>query len=407
MGADAGGATSSSSDDATSWTGADFLVGPEPPLLPDEFSLSAPGFEKPKAKSVAICGGGAHRRQATAVSVGGANEVRGEPAQLPREIAAIGEELLISALRGALVHTPHGSRRPVAPPVIAQHPLTMPEPWRAETKVYMASERTLINWLRTAATLGLGAAVVNVIGDSTHGGWHSVVVGHAVLGVAMCFFAIYRFWQRHELVRTRHHGTAFGDRVGPLVVGAALIALLAWTAAVLVAQEWEWQFLSEEARRCSPSTRAPAAVRRRALCRAISGAHLRNLDAPHPPRYVHLDARLEAAVDGDHPERGVSGVHRFALATGAPAGDRPAQSMRRRAGWCSATGCSTSPSRRPTPRRAVFGNCSTWRERRRRRTPASQPAAVAALPAPLLGKIRRRTLGCRRSSTRTGWSRWA
>ena len=25
---------------------------------------------------------------------------------------------------------------------------------------------------------------------------------HAVLGVAMCFFAIYRFWQRHELVRT-------------------------------------------------------------------------------------------------------------------------------------------------------------------------------------------------------------
>ena len=54
VGADAGGATSSSSDDATSWTGADFLVGPEPPLLPDEFSLSAPGFEKPKAKSVAI-----------------------------------------------------------------------------------------------------------------------------------------------------------------------------------------------------------------------------------------------------------------------------------------------------------------------------------------------------------------
>ena len=58
----------------------------------------------------------------------------------------------------------------------------MPEPWRAETKVYMATERTLINWLRTAATLGLGAAVVNVIGDSTHGGWHSVVVGHAVRG---------------------------------------------------------------------------------------------------------------------------------------------------------------------------------------------------------------------------------
>ena len=72
--------------------------------------------------------------------------------------------------------------------------------------------------LHAVATLGLGAAVVNVIGDSTHGGWHSVVVGHAVLGVAMCFFAIYRFWQRHELVRTRHHGTAFGDRVGPLVV---------------------------------------------------------------------------------------------------------------------------------------------------------------------------------------------
>ena len=126
------------------------------------------------------------------------------------------------------------------------------DPWRAETKVYMATERTLINWLRTAATLGLGAAVVNVIGDSTHGGWHSVVVGHAVLGVAMCFFAIYRFWQRHELVRTRHHGTAFGDRVGPLVVGAALVGLLAWTAAVLAAQEWEWQFLSEECQAVLP-----------------------------------------------------------------------------------------------------------------------------------------------------------
>ena len=162
----------------------------------------------------------------------------------------------------------------------------MPEPWRAETKVYMASERTLINWLRTAATLGLGAAVVNVIGDSTHGGWHSVVVGHAVLGVAMCFFAIYRFWQRHELVRTRHHGTAFGDRVGPLVVGAALIALLAWTAAVLVAQEWEWQFLSEECQAVLPvdASAAPPCAARNSAPRNSFGAQVGAiLDARSPP----------------------------------------------------------------------------------------------------------------------------
>ena len=42
--------------------------------------------------------------------------------------------------------------------------------WRAETKVYMASERTLINWLRTAATLGLGAIFSVVLLRYEYGG---------------------------------------------------------------------------------------------------------------------------------------------------------------------------------------------------------------------------------------------
>ena len=95
--------------------------------------------------------------------------------------------------------------------------------WKAETKFYMANERTMIAWLRIASTLGIGA-FLGVRYGRGHFRAEQTPVGLFQLGVAalIVIYAFVMFHRRAWLVRLRHHGT-FDENIGPGVV-AVMIA---------------------------------------------------------------------------------------------------------------------------------------------------------------------------------------
>lgn len=111
--------------------------------------------------------------------------------------------------------------------------------WKNETRIHLASERTLIAWLRTAATLGAGALFA-VLGRQTsksvHGGGAVYGPVQAVVALGVMAYGLAQYARRRRYVRNRHHH-AYSEVCGPgtlaVFVGVSLatdLGLMAWQA---------------------------------------------------------------------------------------------------------------------------------------------------------------------------------
>jgi uncharacterized membrane protein YidH (DUF202 family) len=105
-----------------------------------------------------------------------------------------------------------------------------PRAWKAETKICMSNERTLIAWLRTAATLAI-AALFSAVGrqskKTVH--WNNVFfgIGQGAAAVVIAILATWLYWQRRRMLAARFHGS-WGSRWPPALIGCCiLVGLLA------------------------------------------------------------------------------------------------------------------------------------------------------------------------------------
>ena len=161
----------------------------------------------------------------------------------------------------------------------------------------LANERTLMAWLRLASTLGLGAFVVGVLNHvSSRAVPGSFSLVQAVVAVLIASLATARFYQRDSMLKQRHMGDAFGDRLLPALAGAMILIIVGFNVSSIAMRWWEWQFRAQH-------------------CSSLPGYSL-NLLAPTPHVYISFHGSSTPAENICHPERGVSGIHKFSLVTG-------------------------------------------------------------------------------------------
>ena len=107
----------------------------------------------------------------------------------------------------------------------------------ATRRTWLASERTVLAWLRTGLTAtAVALAVGKVVPDLRRGGasWPYVAlgVGYAILGVLIIAYGL---WRGREVSRAIHEGRWVDvDDRAMWVVGLCTIALALMTAVVLV-----------------------------------------------------------------------------------------------------------------------------------------------------------------------------
>jgi len=105
-------------------------------------------------------------------------------------------------------------------------------PMKIEPKVFLANERTLMNWLSMAITLGsisaalLGFSNKNEVDASSSGRQGAHLIGMLLLPTAIvfCFYALATFYTRGKNLHMREG--EFHDEVGPFVLGVVLIIAL-------------------------------------------------------------------------------------------------------------------------------------------------------------------------------------
>jgi uncharacterized membrane protein YidH (DUF202 family) len=164
----------------------------------------------------------------------------------------------------------------------------------------LANERTLMAWLRLAATLGLGAFLVGVLNKvSTHAMPGAFGLGQSLVAILIGCVATMRFYQRDILLKQRHMGDAFGDWLLPSLAGVTILFIVGFNVTGILTRWWEWQFQAQN-------------------CLALTGWQ-QVPRAPQPHVYISMHGSGSPAENICHPELGVSGIHKFSLVTGARA----------------------------------------------------------------------------------------
>ena len=107
--------------------------------------------------------------------------------------------------------------------------------WKAEAKFLMANERTMIAWLRIAATIGVGALVGAMASNSKsviHTSFHGAQV---VIATLISAYALAMYRRRVAQVRARHMGT-FDEPFAPAIVALILATGIGMHLTYLVRQ---------------------------------------------------------------------------------------------------------------------------------------------------------------------------
>ncbi|EOD28631.1 hypothetical protein EMIHUDRAFT_468687 [Emiliania huxleyi CCMP1516] len=161
----------------------------------------------------------------------------------------------------------------------------------------LANERTLMAWLRLAATMGLGAFLVNVLQkSSSKAALGPMSLVQSLVAIIIAAVSLVRFYQRDYLLKSRHMGAAFGDWMLPVLSGGMILAIVVSATGSAISRWAEWHFHGPE-------------------CVALPG-FLETPGAPRPHVYVSFHGSSEPTSAICHPEQGVSGIHKFSLASG-------------------------------------------------------------------------------------------
>ena len=108
----------------------------------------------------------------------------------------------------------------------------------AERRTLMASERTMLAWLRTGLTviavaLAVGRIIPEVAGTKTAWPYALMGVAYSVLGIAMVAYGLYRAKRIDDAVRAGHWQEM--DPHFVRIMGAGTIVLALLTAALILA----------------------------------------------------------------------------------------------------------------------------------------------------------------------------
>ena len=133
---------------------------------------------------------------------------------------------LLSRVKGGSIRRHHS---PVSLPPGVRKPnlyLKNAGPVKVEEKVWLANERTFIKWMHLSTlmamfSLGLYNATVN----TGNGLGLKLGVTYAVIAVVAALWAYYSYLQREKEIRGRSP-KHMDDRIGPIVVGIALVVAL-------------------------------------------------------------------------------------------------------------------------------------------------------------------------------------
>lgn len=96
-------------------------------------------------------------------------------------------------------------------------------PTRVEPKVFFANERTFLSWLNFTVILGALAVGMLNFGDKT-AFWSAIAF--TIVAVSTMIYALYTYHWRAKSIRQRGQG-GFDDKVGPTVLGIALLVAVA------------------------------------------------------------------------------------------------------------------------------------------------------------------------------------
>ncbi|POV95105.1 hypothetical protein PSHT_15847 [Puccinia striiformis] len=115
-----------------------------------------------------------------------------------------------------------GHRRPV--PAATPSTSKPPTASRIEPKVWLANERTWLNWCRTGVLLGsFGVALIN---SSPSLGARVMGVVYAAIAIGTIGYGHYLYKKRIRLIKERYSGH-FDDVIAPLIIsGSLFLAIL-------------------------------------------------------------------------------------------------------------------------------------------------------------------------------------
>jgi len=101
---------------------------------------------------------------------------------------------------------------------------------RVEPKVFLANERTFLNWLSMSVTLGSIASVLMAFGRKNAEvaeGVSLVSDSLLVTAIAFCFYAGNTFFWRRRGLRRKDDTDRYDDPYGPTILAAVLLFALA------------------------------------------------------------------------------------------------------------------------------------------------------------------------------------
>jgi len=112
--------------------------------------------------------------------------------------------------------------------------------WRADAKMHLANERTLIAWVRIGSTFGAGAVVASTLRKynetpetQSFGGMSATA--QALLGLLVVTWGTITYVWRARLLRERWHGS-YESSLGPAVIAIATVSSVLLTASASLAR---------------------------------------------------------------------------------------------------------------------------------------------------------------------------
>ena len=215
--------------------------------------------------------------------------------------------------------------------------------WRANAKMSLANERTLIAWVRVGATFGAGAIVAKTLRHydetpETQGISGMSTTAQALLGLLVVTWGTVTYVRRARLLRERWHGS-YEASLGPAVIAMATVGSVLLTASASLARVHA--YFSDD-------------------CLYLPGRPL-HANATPPFLYVSFHGVAQPRRELCSVEQGVAAIHRFTLdgLYAGPATDQRAAMLRYPRGMTTSLGMLfVADSDVADSSIAVFGACA-------------------------------------------------
>ncbi len=171
----------------------------------------------------------------------------------------------------------------------------------AEIKLHMTNERTLIAWVRLAATLGVSAMLLRTFARpaSTAKLPKELAPAQGAAAVLIAVLALSHYRHRARLIREREHVSFFASWL-PAIAGATVVLAIVVSCSRTMQSFHEWWFHAQD-------------------CSSLQGFEL-HPDAPRPHAFITFHGSRDPRAALCHPSRGVSGVHAFSIVDGTYVG---------------------------------------------------------------------------------------